>query len=109
VNILQHIPKGRQNAITRAELEKATKTSDRINRDNIKTMRDLGIPIVNLKDGTGYYIAETEEEKAVEYALLMSYACSILKTAKTFLPSGVDGNQITIGELLGKYQNGDVK
>jgi hypothetical protein len=107
MNIIQFIPKGRQNAITRLELEKATGMSDRKNREDIERLRNIKIPIVNLKDGTGYYIAETEEEKAVEYALLMSYACSLLKTAKTFLPSGVDGNQITIGELLGKYQNGD--
>ncbi len=60
--IVNHIPKGRKNAISRAMLQAATGLDDRTNRQAIETARRNGIRVVSNSGGKGYYIAENDNE-----------------------------------------------
>lgn len=60
INIVDYIPVGKKNAVTRLQLRIATRMSDRKIRDAIAEAR-RDIPIINDQSGRGYYIP-TEEE-----------------------------------------------
>lgn len=60
INIVDYIPVGKNNAVTRLQLRIATRMSDRKIRDAIAEAR-RDIPIINDQSGRGYYIP-TEEE-----------------------------------------------
>ena len=60
VNIVDYIPIGKKNAVTRLKLRIATGMSDRSMRDAIAEAREH-TPIIADKFGRGYYIP-TEEE-----------------------------------------------
>ena len=53
--IVDYIPTGRKNAITRKELCRITGLSDRQAREHIAQAR-RNTPIINLQDGDGYFI-----------------------------------------------------
>lgn len=58
--ILDHIPKGEQNAISAEELSVRTNKEKRVNRQAILNMRKHGIPICSTDKG--YFLPETETE-----------------------------------------------
>ena len=60
--VINHIPKGRKNAISRAMLQAATGLNDRANRQAIETARRNGIMVVSNSGGKGYYIADNDDE-----------------------------------------------
>lgn len=61
IKILNYIPKGRENAISRDKLRQLTGLTDSKMRDLIRQARH-DVPIVNLQDGKGYYIPTEVEE-----------------------------------------------
>lgn len=61
MSITDYIPKGRDNAISRADLVAYTGMPDRSVRRLISAARAAGHPIVGNPDG-GYYMAETEAD-----------------------------------------------
>lgn len=70
LNILDYIPTGRVNAITRHALAIRTGISDRQVRDLIHYAR-RDIPILNMQDGRGYFIPNMNDD--VERELLAAY------------------------------------
>lgn len=56
-DILDYIPKGQENAVTRAELCKRTGLTDRVMRDALHDAK-LKTPILNMQDGRGYFIPD---------------------------------------------------
>ena len=60
VNIVDYIPAGKNNAVTRLQLRIATGMSDRAIRDAIAEAR-RDVPIINDQSGRGYYIPTAEE------------------------------------------------
>lgn len=71
VDIVKHIPFGRENAIGRAELAMKVGCSDRTMRDLINAARKREV-IVNIQNGSGYYrptendVGEVEKFKRQE-------------------------------------------
>lgn len=61
MNILEYIPTGRENAISRRELRKRTRLTDRENRRLIQRAR-RDTPIITRDNGGGYY-QPTEAER----------------------------------------------
>ena len=55
MNIIYFIPRGKQNAISRADLRNRTGLPDRLMRESIETARRNGHIILNMQDGRGYY------------------------------------------------------
>lgn len=62
-NIVDMIPCGHENAVTRAELARLTGESDRSIRDSINRSDEL---VINLQDGRGYFKPLPEEAHLVE-------------------------------------------
>ncbi len=61
IKILNYIPKGRENAISREKLRQLTGLTDSKMRDLIRQARH-DVPIVNLQSGEGYFIPTKMEE-----------------------------------------------
>lgn len=57
MNIVDFIPKGSANAVTRAQLMLATGLDDRAVRDAIEKARE-NIGILNMSDGKGYFLPD---------------------------------------------------
>ena len=83
MQILDLIPIGKKNAVTREQLMEITGQSDRKNRQMIENARAEGEIICNDQDGKGYYLPETLEEVYRAYKQGHSRAMSILKQQKT--------------------------
>lgn len=101
MNILDFIPVGKENAVTRDQLCAYTGLSDRINRRLIEIARNEGAIIVNDSDGEGYYISEDPEEIRRQIATNHSRAMSILRQQKLLrhkLRELENAAQITIEE-----------
>ena len=79
--ISDFIPKGKENAITRACLCAITGFSDRAVRHMIAEERAKGVPIISCSHSAGYYMAETEEEKQI---ILRELGSRISKMAKAY-------------------------
>jgi len=62
MNILDYIPKGRNNAISRQDLEQLTGLSDRAIRKEIKKLVQKGIPILSSSQSKGYWYSDDIEE-----------------------------------------------
>lgn len=62
MDILQYIPHGRENAISRNELSRLLKMSDRRARKLIERERQRGIPILSSSRGEGYWLSEDISE-----------------------------------------------
>lgn len=71
MNIIEHIPVGRSQAISRRQLASLTGLCDRRLRAYISAAREQGFPIVGDPQG-GYYLAETEAERNLLLAELRS-------------------------------------
>ena len=93
MNIVDYIPYGRKNAITREQLMMLTGMPDRALRKEIERLRQEGICILNLQDGGGYYRPRPEERSLAEIYMRqqLSRAKSIykgLKGVREFLKGG---------------------
>lgn len=62
MNILDYIPYGRENAITRQELAKLTKLDDRAVRKEIKRLTKQGVPIISSSHYKGYWLSDDIDE-----------------------------------------------
>lgn len=69
-DILDYIPTGHKNAVTRSELCKRTGLNDRVMRVAIHKARRK-IPILNMQDGCGYFVPDMNEES--ERLILKKY------------------------------------
>ena len=92
MSIVNYIPKGRKNAITREELCEKTGFSDRKVRELIFQARREHV-ILNLQDGNGYFLPDEEDRELVkkfleqETSRLKSIGWA-LKSARRFLENG---------------------
>lgn len=60
--VLGHIPAGRENAISRAELSRVTGLPDRTVRLEVKRLVRAGIPILSSSTARGYWYSEDLQE-----------------------------------------------
>jgi hypothetical protein len=81
--IIESIGKGRKNAVSRIELMNRTGMPDRKNRRIIEALQNKGVPIVNMQDGRGYFIAETLEEVTHYINQERARAMKIIKKANS--------------------------
>lgn len=99
MTLLDHIPYGRANAISRSDLCRAAGLPDRLMRREIEALRRSGEIIINNQDGSGYYRPTDLQE--IERYLRQETArgLSILKTAAIARRKlmGIEG-QIGIGD-----------
>lgn len=82
MNICDHIGIGRENAVTRSELCRKLRLSDRAVRKLIEDARREGALIVNDSSGAGYYITEDLGELNKQYRTNQNRAMSILVQQK---------------------------
>ena len=83
MNILDHIPHGRENAVSREALVASTGLTDRNVRLAIQQARDDGALILNDCSGNGYYISDDTKELYAQYKRDRARALSVLKRLKT--------------------------
>lgn len=81
-NIVDLIPKGRENAITRENLRTITGLNDRTLRQEIEDARSKGALIFNEQDGNGYYTSDEISDIARQYRQNENRAMSILVQQK---------------------------
>lgn len=62
MNILDYIPFGKENAVTRQELVKLTGLDDRTIRNEIKRLNREGIPILSSSHTCGYWLSNDVAE-----------------------------------------------
>lgn len=55
MGVIEYIPAGRENAITRKELQTLTGLSDRESRRQVEDLKE-STPIINLQNGEGYFV-----------------------------------------------------
>lgn len=97
--ITDYIPKGRNNAISRARLCMLTGKSDRANRKQIQDARNMGVPIIaNTEDG-GYYISDDPAEIRRLKLEYLSRAHSCQHTARQLDKLAVEVNQERFGGI----------
>jgi len=82
MSILDYIPTGKDNAVTRAQLCAQTGLGDRAVRKLIEIARVEGAVIVNHQDGKGYYISDDPKDIRRQIATNNSRAMSILRQQK---------------------------
>lgn len=80
MNLLNLIPFGQANAITRRELCLLTGLTDREVRRQIQALRAGGEIIINNQDGRGYYRTDDPAEIERYYRQEYSRAVTIIKT-----------------------------
>ena len=83
--IIDHIPIGRDNAVSKEELQRITGFSDRALRRAIQAAREDGALILNAQDGRGYFRADESDidELKAQYRQDTARALSILRRRKT--------------------------
>ena len=79
MNICDFIPRGRENAIRRADLVARLNLPDRKVREMIETARKDGALILNDQTGAGYYISEDLGELKRQMRSNHNRAMSILR------------------------------
>lgn len=78
MNILEHIPYGHENAISRDELARRVGLGDRGMRRQILAARREGNVILNMQDGAGYYQSDDLVHLRSQYRQNESRAKAIL-------------------------------
>ena len=76
--IVDYIPVGRENAVTRRQLCELTGMRDRALRNAIEDARQNGEIIINAQDGRGYYRSEEPKDLAGQYVRNRNRAMAIL-------------------------------
>lgn len=89
MNILEQIPYGAENGVSRAELAQRNRKDDRQTREDVGRARECAC-ILNLQDGRGYFRPTEEERDLVEHWVRqeearMRTARRALKGAKRWL------------------------
>ena len=79
LDIVQFIPQGKENAVTREQLRLRLNLPDRKIRMMIEEARKDGALIINAQDGAGYYISEELCELKKQHRANHSRAMSILR------------------------------
>ena len=82
--VLSCIRKGTEMANTRSWIAMHTGLSDRVVRQRIEELRNEGHLICNLQNGSGYFLADTDEEVERQYKQDCARAMSILRRIKPF-------------------------
>lgn len=82
IDIVQFIPQGKENAVTRSYLATVLGLPDRRVRKLIQEARNNGEMILNAQDGAGYYISDDAEELKRQYRSNRNRAMSILLQQK---------------------------
>ena len=82
MNIVDLIPIGKANAVTREQLCSLTGLSDRAVRKLIEIARIEGEIIINAQDGAGYYVSDNPVDIRRQMATNRSRAMSILRQQK---------------------------
>ena len=98
MELINLIPVGKKNSITRDELVGATGMSDREVRREIGRLRNKGTPICATIHGNGYFLAESEEEFKQAIREYTAYARSIFKTAAQMKKGFYNRDQISMEE-----------
>ena len=83
--IVDYIPVGRENAVTRRQLCELTGMRDRALRNAIEDARQNGEIIINAQDGRGYYRSEEPNDLAGQYVRNRNRAMAILVQQKYML------------------------
>lgn len=81
-SVIDAIPHGRRNAISRSMLAGAVHLSDRHVRACIEAARNDGVLIISDQDAGGYYIATEPAEIRAQYRIDRARALAILKRLK---------------------------
>lgn len=81
-NLIEFIPTGTQNAITRTELTELTGLTDRAARLAIKRLRQSGNVICSSPHGKGYFKPADRAETAAYIKTMRSYAIEFFKDIK---------------------------
>ena len=103
MNIIEYIPFGHDNPISRPELIRRTGADDRVIRDMLRTARIDGDIVIN--DGDGYFRYKDKSDLPAlrrYYRKERARAFSILENLmpmKAFLEAFGDTDQITLEEL----------
>lgn len=124
MNILDYIPTGHKNAVSRRWLQTATRLNDRKIRDMISAVNTGGEDnelIINLQDGKGYFRPAPGEDrlvgvwKAMESSRCKSVNANV-EAAQQYLnrnkkpckksESELEKNQITMDEWLASLNGG---
>lgn len=79
MNICDFIPRGRENAIRRADLVARLNLPDRKVREMIETARKDGALILNDQTGAGYYVSEDVSELKRQLRSNHNRAMSVLR------------------------------
>jgi biotin operon repressor len=86
MNIADHIPIGRENAIHLKKLSDRIGKSDMVVKQLVRNARRSGIPIMSDKEG--YWIATSEAERKEFVNRLKGQGLARLKTAQELLKKG---------------------
>lgn len=81
-SVLNNIPFGSENAISRKDLAEKLGLGDRTMRLRIEAARDEGYIIINLQDGEGYYQSNEVKDIWRQFKQDHARAMSILKRLK---------------------------
>ena len=109
MKIIDYIPHGHANAVTRQKLSSLTGLSDRCVREMIERESNSDHPILNMQDGKGYFQPEYDEMPLVRICIkqnesrakaICSRNSNLKKWAKT-AGDEVIRNQISIFDLMG--------
>lgn len=82
MNIVDFIPTGKANAVTREQLCSLTGLRDRAVRKLIEIARIEGAIIINAQDGAGYYVSDDPVDIRRQMATNRNRAMSILRQQK---------------------------
>ena len=82
MNIIDFIPYGKENAITRQKLCEITGLPDRKVRELIEKARHEGYIIINNQDGKGYYQTNDPKDIEAQYRQARKRALTILHYTK---------------------------
>ncbi len=84
MNIVDFIPKGKENAVSKYTLATTLEISEREVRRQIEEQRNKGVPIISCSHSKGYYIADSREDVEIITRDLRSRAFKMLKTVSAF-------------------------
>jgi hypothetical protein len=82
MNILDYIPRGRENAVTRRDLTLQLNLPDRTIRNMIEEARREGALIINDGSGVGYYVSDNLQDLHRQYRMNNNRAMSVLVQQK---------------------------
>lgn len=79
MDIIEYIPTGKKNAVSRAQLVILTGITDRAIREAIQAFNESGEGIIACECGKGYFVPETKEEAERYIRYSQSYLLSLAR------------------------------